>query len=343
MANRRLLISGIVLFIPLLTHSYTLFSISSPGEFILPVDARSRGMGSTSLAQTSNLSSLNPASASFIDKTTLSLTCLPEFLLCKDTEGEIRVSKVKFTNVGIAFPLVWGISSGTSFSQKVDMNFKIYGKWKIGEEEYTLEIEREGDINSLGTFLTKRIGKFALGAKFVYNFGYAVEKQTIDFANSEYTDAVDTMESKYKGYNYDFGFLYDRGRFGLGGFFSDETDVKEGITLPRRFGVGVHYIIGNTEFTMDCINQDDKLLTGVGVERRFGRKSIRGGYCYRPFCFREIVEHTISLGYGLQFFKKNAIIDFGVELCLRSSDELDEKVIRTSVTFTGIEKWERRK
>lgn len=343
MVNRKLLISGIFSFIPLLTYSYTLFSISSHGEFILPLDARLRGMGSTSLAQTSNLSSLNPASVSFIDKTTFSLTCLPEFLLCKDTEGEIRLSKVRFTNVGIAFPLVWGFSSGTSFSQKVDMNFEIYGKRKIGKEEYILEIEREGDVNSLDAFITKRIGKFALGVKFVYNFGSTIEKQTIDFANDEYTDAVDTLRDEFKGYNYDFGFLYDRGRFGLGGFFSDKTDVKKGLTLPRRFGIGMHYIIGKTEFAMDCINQDDKLLAGIGVEHRFGRKSIRGGYCYRPFCFREIVEHTISLGYGLQFFKKDAMIDIGVELCSRNGDELEEKVIRTSVTFTGIEKWEKRK
>jgi|GEM_PF-3308081 len=180
----------------------SIFSSLGLGETLLPTTARGRGMGGTgiSVIDTVSGSFLNPATASLVERVTLSVVYVPEVRYPAGPEGASRNWSSRLSALSVVFPFPRGVSVSVGLGVWGDMSSE--ARWTGSNETTAYEgrHEREGGIFALPFSLS-----FPLGERVLMAVGLSLtqvssrETWSKLFPSAEYQDTRDVPEGEFSG------------------------------------------------------------------------------------------------------------------------------------------------
>jgi len=218
----------------------SIFSSLGLGEQLLPTTARGAALGGAgfALADSVSISFLNPATASMLNRVTISVVFSPEVRYASGPEGAGKNWNSQLNAVKAVFPFPRSVALSVGLLLRGDMNSEAGWSGETSSAEYLGTYERSGGMFSLPAHLS--IGfrnRFFLAGGVDLVQVSSREAWGKSFQSSEYQDSQDLLEGRFSGPRPSLSFLLDWSRrLTLGLVVHGAADLDGTLTTQPVFG-----------------------------------------------------------------------------------------------------------
>lgn len=256
----------------------SIYSMRARGPLLFYQGGRATGMGGAtiSVANSSNLNWLNPASLSVQDHVRISSQFLYNNFTIDDGTQQYKTGSANFNGFIAAFPIHSRMGMNLGLQPLSQVNYEFETLQTIDSYDYSTLLRRKGGLNKMFLSTGLRIGsRFHVGAGINYIFGRIEESRFIDFQNSNFQNTHDQINLKYSGLDVSTGFIVTPvSGWNIGGIYQTKYNLHKKLDTryyepnlfsnenieeksPSLWGAGTSvYIKRRLLIAMDYITQD---------------------------------------------------------------------------------------